>query len=294
MNSQRGVVTATPTSSGAGIYELRVPYILVPRGLSNVAPSVKSGYTQAQGIARATVPLANAGIHTGYGDVYAWGLSGSQDPLVFGSADVRAVGVQTLPAEALGLDAPSDRGLIFAVNSYGTSSSGSENEIDIAIDTNNNGKIDYVVVGVDFGVVTTGVFDGRLASFTFTAGGDLVDIWVADSPANGSTYLLPTLASDLGLKKGDSDFNYWVIAQSLQDGSLDVVPGKARFDSHKPAVSTGDFVGLAPGAGATLDLWVDRGKFASAPAKGWLVVTMDDANGAAQADQIPVGNLPPH
>ena len=37
VNSMRGVVTATPTSSGDGIYELRVPYILVPRGLSNVS-----------------------------------------------------------------------------------------------------------------------------------------------------------------------------------------------------------------------------------------------------------------
>jgi minor extracellular serine protease Vpr len=293
VNSLRGVVTATPTSSGAGIYELRVPYLLVPRGLSNVAPGTRSAYTQAQGIAQATVPLANSGIHTGFGDVYAWGLTDAQDPAVFGSADVRTVGVQTLPAAALGVDAPSDRGLIFAVNSYGMSASGSENEIDIAIDTNNNGKIDYVVVGVDFGAVTTPSFDGRFAAFTFNAAGDVVDIWVADAPANGSTYLLPTLASDLGLKKGNSDFNYWVITQSLQDGSLDVVPGKARFDSHKPAVSTGDFVGLAPGAGASLDLWVDRGKFASAQARGWLVVTMDDANGAAQADQIPVGNLPP-
>jgi minor extracellular serine protease Vpr len=293
VNSMRGVVTATPTSSGAGVYQLRVPYLLVPRGLSNVAPGTKSAYTQAQGIAQATVPLANSGIHSGFADVYAWGLSGPDDPAVFGSADVRTVGVQTLPAAAFGVDAPSDRALVFAVNSYGMSSSGSENEIDVAIDTNNNGKIDYLVVGLDFGLLTTGNFNGQFASFTFTAAGDLVDIWVADAPANGSTYLLPTLASDLGLKKGNSDFNYWVVTQSLQDGSLDVVPGKARFDSHKPGVSTGDFLGLAPGAGASLDLWVDRGKFASARAKGWLVVTMDDANGGAQADQIPVGNLPP-
>jgi hypothetical protein len=142
VNSMRGVVTATPTSSGDGIYELRVPYILVPRGLSNVTAGASSAYSQSQGIASASAALTNGGIHTGYADVYAWGLSGSQDPLVYGAADVRAVGVQTLPAEAFGVDAPSDRALVFAVNSYGMSSSGSENEIDIAIDTNNNGKID--------------------------------------------------------------------------------------------------------------------------------------------------------
>ena len=39
---------------------------------------------------------------------------------------------------------------------------------------------------------------------------------------------------------------------------------------------------------------VDYDKFQSAPALGWLVVTMDDPNGptgAKQADEVPVGTI---
>ena len=40
-----------------------------------------------------------------------------------------------------------------------------------------------------------------------------------------------------------------------------------------------------------LPLWVRIAKFASTPVKGWLVVTMDDANGGAQANQIRIGTI---
>ncbi len=289
VTSIRGAITATPASS-PGVYPLRVPWILVPRGLSNVTAGAKAPYRQSSGIARTSVALTNGGIHSGNADVYAWGLHDASGD-GFEEMDVRDVGVQSFAA---GSDSsvPDDRYVVFAVNSYGTSSTGAIHEYDIAIDTNNNGKIDFFVVGVDFGAVTAGAFDGRVASFIFDARGNIVDAFVGDAPMNGSTILLPAFASNLGLKKGDSDFNYTVAAFSLQNGAVDVVTGRARFDAFKPAVSQGQFVPLAPGASSTLQLSVDRGKFASAPAKGWLVVTLDDANGAAQAAEIPVGTLP--
>jgi hypothetical protein len=36
---------------------------------------------------------------------------------------------------------------------------------------------------------------------------------------------------------------------------------------------------------------VHKGKFAGSPQLGWLAATLDDANGAAQADEIPVGDV---
>ena len=290
VTSVRGAITATPTSGGPGVYALRVPWILIPRGLSAVTAGAKAPYTQAQGIAHSSVTLTNGGVHSGNADVYAWGLHDASGD-GFEEMDVRDVGVQSFAA---GTDSavPNDRYLVFAVNSYGASSTGAIHEYDIAIDTNNNGKVDYFVVGVDYGAVTADAFDGRVASFTFDAKGNLIDAFVGDAPMNGSTILLPAFASDLGLRSGNSDFNYVVTAFSLENGTVDPVSGKARFDAYKPAVSQGNFIPLAPGAGATLPLVVDRGKFASAPAKGWLVVTLDDANGAAQADEIPVGPLP--
>jgi hypothetical protein len=59
-------------------------------------------------------------------------------------------------------------------------------EFDIAIDTGNSDP-EFFVVGVDFGALTTGDFDGRIASFILDAAGNLVDVWVPDAPMNGST-----------------------------------------------------------------------------------------------------------
>jgi minor extracellular serine protease Vpr len=285
VTSIRGAITATPTSAGSGIYPLRVPWILIPRGLSSVTAGAAAAYTQTQGVAHTSVAVTNGGIHAGAADVYAWGLHDASGD-GFEEMDIRDVGVETI------VDG-TDRDLIFAINSYGTSSTGAIHEFDIAIDTNNNHKPDYFVVGVDYGAVTADAFDGRVASFTFDAAGNLIDAFVGDAPMNGSTILLPALASELGLKKGNSDFNYSVVGFSIEHSSIvDVVPGTGRFDAWKPAVSQGDFIALAPGAVATLNLSVDRGKFASAPTLGWLIVSLDDANGAAQAQEIPVGTLP--
>lgn len=289
VTSIRGAITASP-ASGPGVYPLRVPWILVPRGLSNVTAGAKAPYTQSKGIARTSVLLSNGGIHSGNADVYAWGLHDASGD-GFEEMDVRDVGVQSFAAGG-DSSVPNDRYVVFALNSYGRSSTGAIHEYDIAIDTNNNRKTDFFVVGVDYGAVTAGDFDGRVASFIFDAKGNIVDAFVGDAPMNGSTILLPVLASELGLKSGNSDFNYTVAAFSLENGAVDVVPGRARFDAYKPGVSQGNFIPLAPGAASTLQLSVDRGKFASAPTLGWLVVTLDDANGAAQAAEIPVGTLP--
>jgi len=292
VNAASGVVVATPRASGDGIYPLRVPFVLVPRGLSDVEASAKAAYTKAQGIARSSIELANSGIHTGFADVYAWTHA---DPAGdgFEGMDVRSVGVQSIAAENLtGVADPNDRALLFAINNAGSASTAAVNEFDIVIDTNNNKKVDFVLVGVDYGAVTTGSFDGRLASLLFDQAGNLLTAWVAESPPNSSTVILPILASELGLKKGNSDFDFGLTAFSLEYGAVDAVAGMVTFDSHKSSVSTGDFIPLAPGDSARLPLFVDKGKFASAPTRGWLIVTLDDANGTDQANTVPIGTLP--
>jgi subtilisin family serine protease len=284
----RGAITAHPTTAATGRYDLRVPFMLVPRGLSGVMAGNKAPYTTAQGISRSSVLLSNTGGHSSDADVYAWGISDPNEG--FETMDIRTVGAQTLPGGVLG-GAAGDRSIIFAINTYGRFTNASVAEYDIVIDTNKNGKPDFFVVGVDFGAVTADAFDGRFASFIFNAKGDLVNAWIADGPMNGSTVLLPTLASDIGLKQGNSNFRYGVSSFPIVEDAVGFdSTALAAFDSHKPGVSSGQFIPLAPGATATLNLAVDHGKFQSAPAMGWLVVALDDANGAAQADQIPLGN----
>jgi minor extracellular serine protease Vpr len=293
VNTFRGAVVATPTTSGAGIYSLRVPFMAVPRALSNVTAGARSAYTTSGGIASASIPLTNTGVHTGYADVYAWGMSDPQDLGSSSTAtnDIRAVGVQTFAAEGLtGVADPNDRALVFAVNTWGQWSTAVSNEFDIAIYGANKHKPDYFVVGVDFGIVTAGAFDGRMASFVFDAAGNLVDAWVADGPANGSTVLLPILASDIGQTTNNTRFSYAITGFSVEDSSLvDSVAGQAEFNTFHPALTTGQFVAVPAGGSGTIPVAVDKGILATAPAKGWLVVTLDDANGAAQADTVGIG-----
>jgi subtilisin family serine protease len=299
----KGAIVATPTTAGTGIYPLQVPYLLAPRGLSNVTAGPRSAYSAPSGgRVRATVPLSNGGIHAAVADVYAWGIrdandtTGSEDSL-----DIRDVGVQVQPRDYLCGGAPAgacgtanDRSLVFAINTYGRWSNPSVNEFDIVIDSTLDGRVDYFVVGVDLGAVLAGDFNGQYASFIFDASANLIDAWVALAPMNGSTMLLPTLASQIGLDPAvnSTKFRYAVGSFGIVPGNLVDTTGAGSFRSHQPPVSTGQQIALAPGQTATLNVWVDLGKFAGARQLGWLVVAQDDANGAAQAAEVPVGRIP--
>jgi minor extracellular serine protease Vpr len=294
----RGLVLATPTTSGAGIYPLRVPWLLAPRGLSNVTAGARSAYTKApgtEGVYNSSVQMTNNGVHSGTVDLYSWGIhdendtSGGED-----NYDVRDVGIQEQPTEFLtGAADPSDKALIFSINNYGRWSNASVTEFDIAVDTKGNSDPEFFVVGVDFGAVTTGSFDGRIASFIIDTAGNIVDIWVPDAPMNGSTIELPALASELGLTTGSNKLNYQVATFPIvPEGQVGDITSVGSYRVGQPPVSTGDFFSLAPGASQTLNLQLDRGKFAGTSVLGWLAITLDDANGAAQAEEISALPLP--
>src|SRR5262249_61269517 len=106
----------------------------------------------------------------------------------------------------------------------------------------------------------------------------------------GSTVLLPALASDLGLSAPAAKISYGATAFDLREDhtATDEVDGTATFEPFSPAQSTGDFLVLNPGDHASLGLTVDPSRFADAPSKGWLIVSLDDPNGGAQAAKVPV------
>jgi len=287
----RGAIVATSTGSAPS---LRVPYLVAPRGLSNVVAGARAAYVKRQtgNVYDSSVALTNSGIHSGDVGIYAWGIHDPQDA-GRGEMDIRDVGVQVAPATTLDPHAStSDRALIFAVSAYGKWSTAAANEFDIAIDLEHDGKADYLVVGVDLGAVLLDQFNGQVAAFVIDAKGNLVAARLADAPMNSSTILLPLLASDIGLAKGKGDFNYAALGHSIAPGDVDDAPtGAAAFSIDKPGVSSGPVGTLAPRASTSAPLWVDFDKFKSAPALGWLAVTPDDDAGAAQADEIPVGQV---
>jgi minor extracellular serine protease Vpr len=291
--SIRGAVVATPTTSGAGVYSLRVPFLVAPRGLSNVTTSAASAprpFTGAGSDRSTAVTVHNGGIHSGNADVYAWGISDAAD--AGGSYDVRAAGVQVAAGSALG-GADSDRSIVFAVNMHQAWSTPAASEVDIPIDNNGDGTTDAWVIGIDFGQATAGEYDGRYASLITDAKFNVIDAWVAAAPMNTSTMELPVLASEIGVTAAHPSFGYSVSAFDSTTGVGDGT-GAAVFNAFAPAATSGEFESLAPGASASIPLAYNQGAVSSTKVKGWLVVTLDDASGAAQADLVtlPTGPKP--
>jgi minor extracellular serine protease Vpr len=288
-----GVVVATPATAGPGVYALHVPFLVVPRGVSDVVAGPPAPYKLDSGVASTSVKLRNMGLHSGTADVYAWGLTDKDHTR--GIASVRALGVQSQAGSFCDPSIPdTNRCLVFAINGWHQWSNAAAAEFDIAIDTNGDGAPDYVVASVDLGAVLTGAFNGIDASFTFDAAGKLIDAFYADAPMNGSIIELPALASDLGITSTSPAFRYAITGFDLITGTVDPVPGTASFNAFAPSVSNGDFLSIASGKSATLPLSVTPALQKSAPALGWMVVSLDDRSGAAQAVLIPVGKLPKH
>jgi hypothetical protein len=287
----RGAVVATPTTSGPGVYSLRVPFLVAPRATSSVTSSAAAAPRPVvQGFSdRVTsVTVSNPGLRSGNADVYSWGISDPQD--VDSVYDVRAAGVQVLPGEALGGDA-TDRTLVFAVNSYHGWSTPAASEVDVRIDNNGDGVTDAFVIGVDFGQATAGQYDGRYVSLITDAHFNVIDAWVATAPMNTSTMELPTLASEIGLAAAHPSFAYRAIAFDATSGGADPT-ASAVFNAWSPAVTTGQFETLAPGTSAKINLAYNQGAVSSSKVKGWLVITLDDASGGAQADLVAVPTGP--
>ena len=289
-----GAVVATPQDAAAGQQTLRVAYEMVPRGLSDVRPGTPSAWRSAPGGAnfQASLPLSNNGIHDGTADVYAWG---AQDPQDTGSRsmDVRDVGVQSLPGGALG-GGQGDRSLVFAVNSWGPATNHAVDEFDIAVDTNRDGSVDRYVVGMDLGYLTTGSFNGELASFTIDAKtNEVLNAFYAEAPMNASVVELPALASDLGVTSAKPAFRYSVTGFSVLDNALADPTSTASFDAFRPTVNTGQFASIGAGRSAAVPLSIDRGAQQSRKdTLGWLVVSVDDGSGAAQADRVAAPSNP--
>ena len=284
----RGVITATPARRASGVHPLRVPFLVVPRGLSNVqTPATVELAPGENGHLTATATVTNRGIHAGVADVFAWGLrTGS---IGAGSGDVRAVGVQSRTTGMDGQPLPTDvRMLVFAVNTYRPWSSAALNEFDIFIDSDGTSQNTYILSVVDHGVATSGAPDG-IPACVVVRFSDLAVVGAAyaKAPANSSTLTCAVLTSTLAPMGPGQPFSYVAFTSF---GDLPVsggLPGQGMFDPFEPAISQGDSISLAPGASGSIDLWVDPDRFVHAPALGWLIVSPDDPSGPGQAEGIP-------
>ena len=273
-----GLIALTPAASGNGGISLRVPYYLVPRVSSNVTATL-SKLKGSPPSGAATIENHNSPI-AATADFYAWGLESSNDRL--GRIDLRAVGVQSL-------DFPGDKILVFAVNTFKAWSSPVTQEFDIVVDTNGDGAADFIVFSDDLGLVTTGEFSGEPATFIFdlttrTLAADFFAVASTDS----STILLPVFASSIGITAANPRFVYTAAGFDLFSSDSDQLDTAASFNAFNSAISNGQFEVLEPNDVVSVPVSIDPSEFALTPAKGLMIVTPDDKNGASEANLLKV------
>ncbi|WP_189077574.1 S8 family peptidase [Mangrovihabitans endophyticus] len=266
-----GLVTFTPVAGRTGGVRLQVPYYLVPQSVSNVATRVNTAALRRTGSATAMI-TNRRGVISGAADWYAWGLYDRRDAV--GGADVRAVGVQSLPAA----DA-----VAFAISTHNRLSNAAADEFDVFVDVNGDGTDDYDVVGVDYGLLTAGEFSGELVTAVFDMRtGDGTLEFFADAPYDGSSLVMPVLISQLCqpgspcLSADNPRLTYHAASYGLAGGSDDTVAGTATFNAFTPALTTGIADEVAPNRVATETVTVNRAEFVRTPARGWMVVSHDN------------------
>jgi hypothetical protein len=280
-----GLVTFTPVSGSNNGVTLRVPYYMVPQGVSHVSTRVDLRKRIRKG-GTVTATSTNRSPVDGAADWYAWGVKSARDRTLNGSsADVRAVGVSSDPAHDL---------LQFAVSTYNRWSNASQNEIDVYIDVDNDGNPDYLVVGGDNGGLTSTLFDGVNvnAVFDLNEGGGTLDN-VNFAPTDSSTSVLPIELSLLSDKNSQTSldgtvnkrFTYWVVMTDLLNGGTDTTP-KAVYNPFTPALSTGMYDTVPARGSASETLSIDVPELAQSPALGWMVVDQENPSGADEAQLL--------
>ena len=182
---------------------------------------------------------------------------------------------------------------MFAVNVHNRWSNAATSEYDIPLDVNNDGTVDYTVVAVDAGAVTTGSFNGIMGAFVFSATGATQSPFAVFAPHDSSTILIPIRTAQLCrptlpcLNAANPRFTYTAAGFDVTDTEgPDGVAATARYNAWTPAIGPFAFGSVAPNATATEPVSINAAEFAQTPALGIMSVTQDNKAGADEADLV--------
>ena len=184
-------------------------------------------------------------------DFYTWGLTGAKrNSGVADAFNLSAAGVQTFDASA------TQKGVAFAITMEQPWSSPNLREFDVHIDINGDGITDYVLVGIDLGLITTGAIDGRMVGAVYKRNANNVFAqtaidFLATASTDGSTFILPVLASSLGITAANPRIQLHRDRVQLEYRRSRSIPGVlAKYNAFTPAISNGMFVTVPPGGTA--------------------------------------------
>ncbi len=265
-----GYIVLTP-AGGSSAPSLTIPYYLTTRARSNVDADLQGHLSPKH--PGASLRLSNfGGAITGSADFYAWGLASSPTGLAY--FDTRAIGVQSNPYG-------SDVFLVFAINTWTRFSNAAlaTFEIDLFLSGNTSGVPDYALVTGDFGYYTTGTFSGVPGVLVINVAAGTAVVNQVDAPTDGSTLLLPVLASQIGVTAANPLFTY--SAYSGDDATQ--VPGSATFNAFSPSITNALYFTVPPGVSGAVPVAIDPVQWQTSPALGLMIVSQDNGSGPSQA-----------
>jgi hypothetical protein len=255
-----GNVVLSPTSGATE--DLRVPYVEVVKGTSQIRSKQLGRATDL-----ATVESTNRQGATGTVDEYAWSLNDPFDASV--ATDVRQVGIQSFPDFDIG---------VFAIQIGDRISNPTVNEWDVLLDIDEDGVYDYGIVGFDLGALTTGSFNGQLASWMIDlTTGEIIGGFVAPDYLDSTVILLPFQLSAVGIDTSNPDFDFISAVFSLEGAETDVVDGVGSWNAFAPPIETGQFLELAAGDTAEWTAIYDAAAWAQYPQRGLMAVYAENA-----------------
>ncbi len=218
-------------------------------------------------------------------DFYSWGLgSGQGEDEGHSSFRLNAAGAQSWD------DGTGNQVVVFAVNTSDAWSSPSTREFDVYVDTDGDGTPDFVVVGIDVGLLfSPPSFLGEVvaAVFDLKTGDGFID-WDATVATDSSTILLPVYASRLGLTPASPRFSYTVVGFNFDDNTQDAFTKSAKYNAFGSAISDGQYGVLPPSGTASVPFAVNSAEYKLTPARGLMVVTQDNKNGSNEANLVKI------
>jgi subtilisin family serine protease len=265
-----GYVVLTPAGNSSAP-SLSVPYYLTTRARSNLDADLVGHLSPKHPSANLALSNLRSAL-TGSADFYSWGLSSPPTGLAY--FDTRAIGVQSNPYG-------SDIFLVFAINTWERFSNAALGtfEIDVFLSGNTSGVPDYALVTGDFGYYTTGTFTGVPGVLIINVAAGTAVVNQIDAPTDGSTLLLPVLASQIGVTAANPLFTY----SAFSGDDATPVPGTAAYNAFSPSLTNALYYTVPPGVSGTVPVALDPVQWQTSPALGLMIVSQDNASGPAQA-----------
>ena len=252
---------------------LTMPYLLVPRSLSNVKAS---NTPTAKGT---DVTFTNEGGSVGaYTALYTWGLSDPADVPdgIDSGQDLANVGVASYGDETL-------RTVNFALNSSSRFSNPAQLVYNVDIDNDLDGKADYRIISMDSGSVRAKMINGVAEVFV----ADLSDgkVYASGSmtlaPTDSSTVVLQVVASQVGIK---GKFSYTANAVDIRNTTaVDTIEQWAQYDPTNKPFNDGQFFKVNQGESKTFNLERNEAAYTDQKSLGYMAVAFDNAQGVTEA-----------